>query len=137
MRALAIAPIRLLRMLGHVGRGLWTIYRHFPAMDSVSRGHAVQAWAQAMLACIGVRVEVIGEVPKTGPVLLVSNHISWLDILVMHAARHCRFISKADIAHWPVVGTLATAGGTLYITRESRRDALRVVHHMADCLRAG
>jgi 1-acyl-sn-glycerol-3-phosphate acyltransferase len=69
-------------------------------------------------------------------VLLAANHISWLDILVMHAARHCRFISKADIQHWPLIGTLATAGGTLYITRESRRDALRVVHHMAECLRA-
>jgi 1-acyl-sn-glycerol-3-phosphate acyltransferase len=133
MRAL----IRLLRMLAHVGTGLWTIYRHFPAMDPIARDNAVQAWADAMLKCIGVRVQVFGEVPKTGPVLLVSNHISWLDILVMHAARHCRFISKADIAHWPLVGALATAGGTIYITRESRRDALRVVHHMADCLRAG
>ena len=113
------------------------IRRRFPAMDPIARDTAVQVWANTMLSCLGVRVQVRGEVPKTGPVLLVSNHISWLDILVMHAARHCRFISKADIAHWPVVGTLATAGGTLYITRESRRDALRVVHHMADCLRAG
>jgi 1-acyl-sn-glycerol-3-phosphate acyltransferase len=67
-------------------------------------------------------------------VLLAANHISWLDIIVMHAARHCRFISKDDIARWPVVGTLATAAGTLYIQRESRRDALRVVHQMAECL---
>jgi 1-acyl-sn-glycerol-3-phosphate acyltransferase len=69
--------------------------------------------------------------------LLVSNHISWLDIVVMHAARHCRFVSKADIQRWPVVGTLADAAGTLYIERESRRDALRVVHHMAERLQAG
>jgi 1-acyl-sn-glycerol-3-phosphate acyltransferase len=89
-----------------------------------------------MLACLGVQLRVIGEVPKTGPVLLVANHISWLDIVVMHAARHCRFISKSDIQHWPLVGTLATAAGTLYIARESRRDALRVVHRMAECLRA-
>jgi 1-acyl-sn-glycerol-3-phosphate acyltransferase len=77
----------------------------------------------------------MGEVPRTGPVLLAANHISWLDIVVLHAARHCRFISKADVASWPVVGALATAAGTLYITRESRRDALRVVHHMAEGLR--
>jgi 1-acyl-sn-glycerol-3-phosphate acyltransferase len=83
-----------------------------------------------------VQLRVEGDVPKTGPVLLAANHISWLDILVMHAARHCRFISKADIQHWPLVGTLATAAGTLYIARESRRDALRVVHRMAECLRA-
>jgi 1-acyl-sn-glycerol-3-phosphate acyltransferase len=65
-------------------------------------------------------------------VLLVANHISWLDILVMHAARHCRFVSKSDVKHWPLIGTLATGGGTLYIEREKRRDAMRVVHHMAE-----
>jgi hypothetical protein len=65
-------------------------------------------------------------------VLLVANHISWLDILVLHAARHCRFVSKSDVRHWPLIGTLATAAGTLYIERASRRDAMRVVHHMAE-----
>jgi 1-acyl-sn-glycerol-3-phosphate acyltransferase len=69
--------------------------------------------------------------------LLVANHISWVDILVMHAARHCRFVAKADVRRWPLIGQLATGGGTLYIERESRRDALRVVHRMADCLREG
>jgi 1-acyl-sn-glycerol-3-phosphate acyltransferase len=127
---------RLLRMLAHVGMGLWAIYRRFPGLDQNARDAAVQAWAQTMLVCLGVKLEVRGHVPQNGPVLLAANHISWLDILVMHAARHCRFISKADIQHWPLIGTLATAGGTLYITRESRRDALRVVHHMAECLRA-
>jgi 1-acyl-sn-glycerol-3-phosphate acyltransferase len=132
MRALG----RLLRMLVHIGVGLWTIYRRFPALEQDAREAAVQAWAHTMLACLGVRLQVHGEVPQCGPVLLAANHISWLDILVMHAARHCRFISKADIQHWPLIGTLATAAGTLYITRESPRDALRVVHHMAECLRA-
>lgn len=137
MRALVRVPVRLLRMLAHLARGLWIIRARFPVMEHAEREAAVQAWACRMLECIGVELQVRGSVPMVGPVLLVSNHISWLDILVLHAARHCRFISKADIAHWPLVGTLATAAGTLYITRESRRDALRVVHHMADCLRAG
>ena len=132
MRALK----RLLRMLVHLGVGLWIIQFRFPRMSQVARDSAVRAWAHTMLACLGVQLRVLGEVPTTGPVLLVANHISWLDIVVMHAARHCRFISKSDIQHWPLVGTLATAAGTLYIARESRRDALRVVHRMADCLRA-
>ena len=55
----------------------------------------------------------------------------------MHAARYCRFISKSDVQGWPIVGTLATAAGTLYIERASRRDALRMVRGMADALRAG
>ena len=61
-----------------------------------------------------------------GPVLLVANHISWLDIVTMHAARYCRFVSKADIRQWPLVGSMADAAGTLYIQRESRRDATRL-----------
>jgi len=127
--------VRLLRMAAHLVRGYWLVCRHFPALEPEARDAAVQAWARTMLSCLGVQLQLQGEVPQTGPVLLAANHISWLDIVVLHAARHCRFISKADIAHWPVVGTLATAAGTLYITRESRRDALRVVHHMAEGLR--
>ena len=45
--------------------------------------------------------------------LLVANHISWLDILVLHAAGFCRFVSKADIKDWPVIGMMATHAGTL------------------------
>jgi 1-acyl-sn-glycerol-3-phosphate acyltransferase len=80
---------------------------------------------------------VSGQPALQGPMLLVSNHLSWLDILVLHAARHCRFVSKSDVKHWPVIGTLATGAGTLYIEREKRRDAMRVVHHMAESLKAG
>jgi 1-acyl-sn-glycerol-3-phosphate acyltransferase len=90
-----------------------------------------------MLALLGVRLEVRGRPPETGPVLLVANHISWLDILVIHAARYCRFVSKADVKRWPLIGRLATGGGTIYFARESRRDALRVVHHMAASLKRG
>jgi 1-acyl-sn-glycerol-3-phosphate acyltransferase len=80
---------------------------------------------------------VNGQPPQSGPVLLVANHISWLDIAVMHAARHCRFVSKADVQRWPVVGSLAQGAGTLFIERESRRDAMRVVNDMAQCLQQG
>ena len=69
--------------------------------------------------------------------MLVSNHISWLDIVVMHASRHCRFVSKSDIQRWPVVGTLATSAGTLYIERRSRRDAHRMVRDVGEAMRNG
>jgi 1-acyl-sn-glycerol-3-phosphate acyltransferase len=85
----------------------------------------------------GHRPAIAARRPVNGPVLLVANHISWLDIVVLHAARHCRFVSKAMCKRWPLIGTLATGAGTLYIERESRRDAMRVVHHMADALQAG
>ncbi len=97
----------------------------------------MQAWARRMLEVLGIALQVRGQPPLRGPMLLVANHISWLDILVLHAARHCRFVSKADVKRWPLIGALATGAGTLYIERESRRDAMRVVHHMAASLRSG
>ncbi len=128
---------RLWRALLHALRGWYLITFRFPGWPQQQRNATVQAWSLDMLRVLGIPLHVEGEAPARGPMLLVSNHLSWLDILVMHAARHCRFVSKADVKHWPLIGTLATGGGTLYIEREKRRDAMRVVHHMAESLRSG
>jgi 1-acyl-sn-glycerol-3-phosphate acyltransferase len=128
---------RLVRALLHALAGLATILFEFPRLDLPTRHARVQDWARKMLAVLGIGLQVRGEPPAHGPVLLVANHVSWLDILVMHAARHCRFVSKSEVRHWPLIGTLATGAGTLYIERQSRRDALRVVHQMAASLNAG
>ncbi|RYX94332.1 MAG: 1-acyl-sn-glycerol-3-phosphate acyltransferase [Comamonadaceae bacterium] len=127
----------LLRSMLHIARGYWTIRTRFSRLPQAEREVQVHAWAGQMLRIAGITLEVRGEVPSPGPVLFVANHISWLDILVMHAAHYCRFISKADIKTWPVVATLSDGAGTLYIERESRRDAHRMVHQMADRLKAG
>lgn len=136
MKALR-ASWRLLRALLHALAGWLTITLLFPRWPQQRREATVQAWAVRMLAVLGIPLQVEGRPPAQGPVLLVANHLSWLDILVLHAARHCRFVSKSDVKHWPLIGTLATGGGTLYIEREKRRDAMRVVHHMAESLKAG
>jgi len=132
-----VALGRLVRGLWHIAVGLWTIYVHFPQLAPSHREARVQAWAQRLLALWGIRLVVRGTPVHAGPMLLVANHISWLDIVVMHAARHCRFVSKSEVQRWPLIGMLASAAGTLYIQRTSRRDAMRMVHDMADALRAG
>jgi 1-acyl-sn-glycerol-3-phosphate acyltransferase len=131
------AAWRLARALGHALAGLGTIVFRFPRMNAPQREARIQVWALKMLALLGIALELRGQPPASGPVLLVANHISWLDILVMHAVRYCRFVSKADVRHWPLIGTLANGAGTLYIERESRRDAMRVVHHMSESLKRG
>lgn len=135
MRAVR-ASWRLCRVVAHLTAGLWIIHRVFPGLSPEQRDVRVQEWARTMLDRLSLSLVVRGE-PSHGPVLLAANHISWADIVVMHAARHCRFISKSDVKDWPIVGSLATAAGTLYISRESPRDAVRVVHHMVECLQAG
>jgi 1-acyl-sn-glycerol-3-phosphate acyltransferase len=128
---------RLLRVVLHILGGVWTILTVFSRLTPEQKHVRVQVWALEMLDCIAIKLVVKGVPPVTGPMLLAANHISWVDIVVMHATRHCRFVSKDEIGRWPLVSTLANAADTLYITRESRRDAMRVVHQMAQCLRDG
>lgn len=127
----------LLRAVIHVARGYWIIRTQFGRTPQADREPQVHAWAGQMLEIVGIRLELRGVARADAPVLLVANHISWLDILVMHAARYCRFVSKSDVQHWPFVGVLSDGAGSLYIERESRRDAHRMVTQMADRLRAG
>jgi 1-acyl-sn-glycerol-3-phosphate acyltransferase len=131
------AAWRLACALGHALRGWYLIVVLFPRWPQEKREATVQAWAVRMLEVLGIPLQVEGTPPERGPMLVVANHISWLDILVLHAARYGRFVSKSDVKHWPLIGTLATGGGTLYIERENRRDAMRVVHHIAESLSAG
>ncbi len=128
---------RLLHAVGHALGGWWTIRFTFPGLSQIERNARVQEWSRRMLEIMGITLKVQGTPPPEGPVLLICNHLSWLDITSIHAARHVRFVSKAGVRHWPLIGTLSNGAGSLYIERESCRDALRVVHHMTEALRNG
>jgi 1-acyl-sn-glycerol-3-phosphate acyltransferase len=131
------AAWRLAGLTLHLLRGLWILRWRFPHLDAVERQQTIGLWSAQALRCLGVHLQVLGVPPVAGPLLVVSNHVSWLDIFVLNASRPCRFVSKADVRHWPLIGRLVAGSGTLFIERESRRDALRVVHRMADCLQSG
>ena len=135
-RSALVAFWRLLRATVHVLRGLWTIRREFGRLAPDQCALLVRGWSRQMLAIMGITLVVRGTPPASGPLLLVANHISWLDILVMDASHPARYVSKADVKRWPMLGALITGAGTLYIERESRRDAMRVVHQMAAALQA-
>jgi 1-acyl-sn-glycerol-3-phosphate acyltransferase len=121
----------------HLLSGAAQIIFLFPRLSRQKCDLRVQAWARGMLTRLGIEMELVGPPPRNGPMLLVSNHVSWVDIMALHAVCHCRFVAKADVARWPLFGTLASGGGTLYVRRESRRDAMRVVHRMAEALSNG
>ena len=128
---------RVLRSTAHVVHGLWIIRSEFGRLSHAECQLLVREWSRKMLRLMGVELVVQGDVPSHGPLMMVANHLSWLDILVMNAAHPSRFVSKADAQHWPLLGSLITGAGTLYIERENRRDAMRVVHHVAERLQAG
>jgi 1-acyl-sn-glycerol-3-phosphate acyltransferase len=120
-------------LLGGVTQGKLLL----PRLSKQTRDRRIQTWARGMLERLGVELQIVGAPAKAGPMLLVSNHMSWVDILALHAACPCRLVSKADVAHWPLLGALARGAGALFVRRESRRDAMRVVHGMAQALRDG
>ena len=130
------AMAKFLRVIAWIVSGYWRVRTVFPQLSDAQQARAVEVWARGMLSIMGIEVRVKGH-PAQGPVLMAANHISWLDILVMHAACHCRFVAKSEIRNWPLVGVLTTGGGSLYIERGSHRDAMRVVHQMAAALRDG
>lgn len=131
------AAWRLLRCLLHGLHGAAIVVTRFRPLPPAEQHRLVQWWAAKLLRLIGIELRVRGR-PQAGASLLVLNHVSWLDIMVVHAALpQARFVSKADVKAWPLAGRLADAAGTLYLERERKRDALRVVHLMADALRAG
>lgn len=129
--------LKLLRGIWHVVVGWITIYFRFPQLSPQQREARVQVWATQLLRIWDIELEVRGQPVVMGPTLMVCNHISWLDIVVIHATRHCRFVSKSELREWPLIGTLATGAGTLYIERENRKDAMRMVKEMAQALKAG
>ena len=128
---------RLARVSLHVLHGMAIVALRFGSLDVTQRQQRIGWWARGLLRAIGVRLVVEGEA-RAGANLLVANHVSWLDILAVHAVcQHARFVSKSDVRHWPLLGWLIGAVGTLFIERERKRDALRVVHQVAAALQAG
>lgn len=136
MRAL-IGAWRLARLLLHGLHGLAIILLRFDAYSPAQRHARIQWWSAKVLRLIGIALHPQGT-PHPGAKLLVANHVSWLDIAAIHAVvPQARFVSKSDVRDWPLIGRLVSGAGTLYIEREKKRDALRVVHRMAEALRDG
>lgn len=128
--------IKLLRVFGLVLSGVGTALFFYPRKDLAARNRYMIAWAGKLMRILQVDVRVSGVLPAGGTVL-VANHVSWIDIHVLYSLLPVRFISKAEVRDWPLVGVLAKATGTLFITREKKSDAVRVNQEMAAELRAG
>ena len=93
-------------------------------------------WARFAAAVLCLRVRLVGEVPPR-PFLLVSNHLGYLDMILLGARLPVVFVAKAEVARWPVFGPLARQSGTLFVDRTLRRDAVRASGAIEEVLRAG
>jgi 1-acyl-sn-glycerol-3-phosphate acyltransferase len=92
---------------------------------------------RAVARLLGMKVKVSGHPRKDGACLYVANHISWLDIVVLSAIAPMSFIAKKEVAGWPLFGTLASIGRTIYIDRDRRFDVGRSHEVVQQRLKSG
>jgi 1-acyl-sn-glycerol-3-phosphate acyltransferase len=100
------------------------------------RHRIVGTWARGFARLIGMRIEVSG-VPPAAPFFLVSNHLSYIDIILLYTRIDGVFIAKQEMRRWPVLGPLAKLFGTLWLNREVSRDAVRVLDLIDDAIARG
>jgi len=97
---------------------------------------AIRYWSNGLCRIFGLRVKADGPIAED-PVMLVCNHLSWIDIQVIHSQRCAVFVGKSEIAKWPVFGWMAKAGGTVFLRRGSADSLNWVAERLADKLKQG
>ncbi|MEU0522489.1 lysophospholipid acyltransferase family protein [Streptomyces niveus] len=116
------------------------------------RDRLTRGWTRTVIRAFGLRIRTAGALPAPasgtqvstgllpetpGGVLVVANHISWLDIPLVATLFPGRVLAKSDIRRWPVLGTVAARGGTLFVERDRLRALPDTVRDVSDALRAG
>jgi 1-acyl-sn-glycerol-3-phosphate acyltransferase len=120
-------------------KGLLLIGFVFPHLRRFERDVVIESWCREVLDVLSIRLNFQGETPpgRVSSVLFVANHVSWVDILVMNACRRVRFVAKAEIRQWPLIGWMAVRTGTIFLKRTSPRELARVAKSVATVLRRG
>jgi len=125
---------RLARLVLHLVQGLATCALVFPWASDSLRERLIQRWSVRLLGICRVRLERVAGADSLAHALIVANHISWLDIFVINAVHPCRFVAKAEIRAWPVVGWLVAQAGTVFIARGNRRDLRHIFKGLVEAL---
>lgn len=111
-----------------IAQGLLTAALLFPVATRSRREWLIQRWSAHLLQVLNITVTLHGSFPgyEIHNVMFVSNHITWIDIWALNQVRPVRYIAKAEIRRWPLVGWLAKQGGTLFIERGRRQETGRI-----------
>jgi 1-acyl-sn-glycerol-3-phosphate acyltransferase len=128
---------RLCRLSLHLASGLFQAAALFGFYKPAARDRTISRWSAILLDILGVRLVAAAPPELSHGALLVANHISWLDIFAIHAAKRVHFVSKHEVRHWPVVGWLAERAGTLFIQRAKKSDTARINQEMHALLHGG
>lgn len=132
-------PLLLLHVLISAPLGVLVlnpVAARIPVGGTTLEKFMIRWWSGMMVRIFGFRIRRFGE-PLPGAVLYVANHISWLDIVLMHSQRPLSFVAKSEIAGWPFVGWLSARAGTIFHRRGSTDSLSSVMATVVARLRAG
>ncbi|RNF83625.1 lysophospholipid acyltransferase family protein [Montanilutibacter psychrotolerans] len=141
---------RLLRYLVRTPMLLWHVAVHLPLtllmITPLTAGirignerlehRLIRAWSAGLMRVFGFRLRRVGT-PLPGATMFVANHVSWVDIEILHSQRMMGFVAKREISQWPLIGWLAARGETIFHARGSTESLGGVLHEMLARLRAG
>lgn len=127
------------RVIVHLWAGLLICAVIFPLTKAATHERLIRRWSQKMLAICGVEVCVLDQRDGTveQQVLIVANHVSWLDILVLNSLQPCHFVAKSDIRSWPMIGWLSEKAGTIFLARGKQREVRRIYEGLVHQIQAG
>lgn len=131
-----IGLFRAARTALHLTYGL-AIALIFPKLGSAMRQRFLRHWSLELLSILNVHIDASNTLytPRSG--IIVTNHISWLDIFVLNAVIPMRFVAKSEVRLWPLIGWLCMRVQTLFIERGRARDAARINLQVVELLKKG
>ena len=132
--------LKYLRLLHAFVRAFWILWSHFPKASREQKLALIQKWSTHVLCIMGIQVCMDSPShPPTSPEpqLLVANHVSWLDVLVIQSLRPSIFVAKSEVRNWPWVGSIAQACGVIFVDRSSPSSARNMVDEVANALQNG
>jgi 1-acyl-sn-glycerol-3-phosphate acyltransferase len=133
-----IALFRATRLALHIAYGL-TMAVVYPWFGTDNRRRILQSWSAGLLDIFNVVTDIDDNDPlhalRHG--LIVTNHISWLDVFVLNAIVPMRFVAKSEVRRWPIIGWLCARAQTLFLERGKARSAARINVRMVELLQQG
>lgn len=112
---------------------------YYPHLNQTKRRRILKNWSRQLLGILNIGIRTEGEwfVRGEGGCLVVANHVSWLDVFVLNTIYPSRFIAKAEVRNWPLIGWLCKRSNTIFIERAMRQDAASINRRVSFLLEQG
>lgn len=133
-------------MVAHLFYGMFVCACIMPFLSPSTRQARIRRWSAGLVKICGIKIVVRsdigsgaggGNADRQSQALIVSNHVSWLDIFVINSLQPCRFVAKSDIRRWPLIGWLCARTGTIFIARGKPADVRLIFQNMVASITAG